>query len=78
MFDYQDLQFKLQGLLPGLEHHDALLLSVPLSQKLLPTLTLPLQLPLTLQFSLGGLDICERCKWKQEAVGLSGRANMDI
>lgn len=59
MFDYQGLQFKLQGLLPGLEQHDTLLLSVPLSQKLLPTLALPFQLPLPLQFSLGGLDICE-------------------
>lgn len=56
-FDYQGLQFKFQGLLSGFEHHDALLLSVPLSQKLLATLTLPFQLTLTLQLTLSSLDI---------------------
>lgn len=48
VFDYQGLQFKLQGLLPGFEQHYTLLLSVSLSQELLTTLTLPLQLTLAL------------------------------
>lgn len=48
VFGYQGFQFKLQGLLPGFEQHYTLLLSVSLSQELLATLALPLQLTLTL------------------------------
>lgn len=47
-FDYQSFQFELQRLLPGFKQHYTLLLPVSLSQKLLATLTLPLQLPLSL------------------------------
>lgn len=56
VFVYQSFQFKLQGLLPGFEEHYALLLSVSLSQKLLATLTLPLQLTLAFQLPLSSLD----------------------
>lgn len=56
---YQSLQLKLQGLLAGLEQHDALLLPVSLSQELLPALALPLQLPLALQLTFGSLEHTE-------------------